>query len=450
MQDAMDIALHQNPTRNRRSADAGDADVFERFESCVRSYCRRFPAVFSSARGACLYDEAGNEYIDFFCGAGALNYGHNEPSIKEAVLDYLHTDGIIQSLDLHTPTKREFLARFEREILRPRGYCYKVQFAGPAGTNAVEAALKLARKVTGRRNVVAFSNAFHGMSLGALGVSARAWKRSSAGMPLDGVTRMPFDGFLGEGVDSIAVIERLLFGRGSGVDHPAAFILETVQAEGGLNVASTPWLHRLEALAREHDVLLIVDDIQAGCGRTGRFFSFEHAGIEPDLVCLSKSISGFGLPLSLVLIAPHLDRWEPGEHNATFRGNSLAFVAGAAALSFWQDPAFERGLSARASQIGHALAAIHDAWPEGIEEVRGLGLLQGIAFADPRHATAVSRRAYDLGLIVELCGPRDEVVKVMPPLTIDEPSLTRGLRRLGEAVEFVRDETRLAPVLTHA
>ncbi|ASL48958.1 Diaminobutyrate--2-oxoglutarate transaminase (plasmid) [Burkholderia sp. AD24] len=424
-----------------QAAAAGDPvfnpahHAFNRFESNVRSYCRRFPAVFSRARDSYLIDDEGNEYIDFFCGAGSLNYGHNNVVIKQALLDYLGSDAIVQSLDLFTPAKREFLEQFQRDILEPRGYEYKVQFSGPAGATAVEAALKLARKVTGRRSIVAFSNAFHGMSLGALGVSARSWKRSSAGTPLDGVIRMPFENFLGAGVDSIPVIESMLFQAGSGNDRPAAIILETVQAEGGLNVASNAWLKRLADLAKAQDTLLIVDDIQAGCGRTGTFFSFEAAGIEPDLICLSKSISGFGMPMSLVLIKPHLDKWEPGEHNATFRGNNLAFVGATAALSYWRDRDFQASLGRHERQIRAALESIRCDAPQHVAEVRGRGLLQGLAFRHPKHADQVSRTAFGLGLIVEVCGAQDEVVKVMPPLLISGTCLAAGLERLGRAVQ---------------
>jgi diaminobutyrate-2-oxoglutarate transaminase len=438
MENAIDIIAQPHSARGGEQGFNPAHHAFRSFESNVRSYCRRFPAVFSRARDSYLIDDEGNEYIDFFCGAGSLNYGHNNPVIKEALLNYLRTDAIVQSLDLYTPAKREFLLRFQREILQPRGYAYKVQFSGPAGTTAVEAALKLARKVTGRRNIVAFSNAFHGMSLGALGVSARSWKRSSAGIPLDGVIRMPFEGFLGNAVDSIAVIESMLFHAGSGNDWPAAIILETVQAEGGLNVASDTWLKRLADLAKAHDTLLIVDDIQAGCGRTGSFFSFEAADIEPDLVCLSKSISGFGLPMSLVLIKPHLDKWEPGEHNATFRGNNLAFVGASAALSYWRDGEFQESLLRHEQHISLALESIQQGAPDHVTEVRGRGLLQGLVFRDPKYAAEVSRIAFGIGLIVELCGAGDEVVKIMPPLTITETCLATGLDRLRSAVQQLR------------
>lgn len=408
--------------------------VFEETESVVRSYCRRFPAVFSTAKNAILEDEKGKKYIDFLSGAGALNYGHNNHDVRNRLVEYLLGDGIVQSLDLHTSAKRDFLREFNDKILSPRGYDYRLQFTGPTGTNSVEAALKLARKITGRRNVVAFTNAFHGMSLASLAATARASKRAAAGVSLHDVIRMPYDGFLGDEADSLDFIDAMLFRIGSGLDLPAAFILETVQAEGGINVASSQWLRRLSTLARKHDILLIIDDIQAGCGRTGTFFSFERAGIYPDIVCLSKSISGYGLPMSLVLIRPHLDRWEPGEHNGTFRGNNLAFVAATSVLKYWQDSAFCETIEHKSQLVTEYLHSIHVSVPMLVSGVRGIGLLQGLVFNDAQVASRVSRAAFDKGLIVELCGPAENVIKLMPPLTIEEDVLLEGLGHLSAAV----------------
>lgn len=411
--------------------------TFERLESNVRSYCRKFPAVLTSANNAVISDESGRDYIDFLCGAGALNYGHNNEKIKAELIAYLNSNGITHSLDLHTTAKRQFLERFEEVILQPRGYRYKVQFAGPTGTNAMEAALKLARKATQRTPVVAFTNAFHGMSLGSLALTARSHKRAAAGTDLPNVVRMPFDGFLERDVNTLDYIEALLFGAGGGIDKPAAFVVETLQAEGGLNVASNQWLAGLSKLAREHDIMLIVDDIQAGCGRTGKFFSFERAKIEPDIVCLSKSIGGYGLPMSLVLIKPDLDVWEPGEHTGTFRGNNLAFVAATRALDFWTDKQFEDQIAEKAELLSAGLRSIVRWRPEGHPEVRGLGLIQGIAWRDGNIAGAVSAKAFDLGVIAEVCGPGNNVLKVMPPLTIEPRLLTEGLRRLAASVQLV-------------
>lgn len=319
-----------------------DLSTFETRESAVRSYIRSWPTVFTRAKGHLLWDEDGREYVDFFAGAGALNYGHNDPAMQDALVDYVRSDGPIHSLDMATTAKRTFLDRFHEVILGPRGLDYLVQFPGPTGTNAVEAALKLARKVTGRGLVVGFTNGFHGMTLGSLAVTGNDMKRGGSGVPLGNATSLPYDGFLGIDGDSIDVIDRLVRSSGSGLDLPAAFIVETVQGEGGVNVASDAFMQRLRALCDRHEILLIVDDIQMGCGRTGPFFSFERTGIRPDIVTLSKSISGSGLPLALTLFGPKLDVWLPGEHNGTFRGNNPAFVTAAVALERWRDDAFER------------------------------------------------------------------------------------------------------------
>jgi diaminobutyrate-2-oxoglutarate transaminase len=422
-------------------------DAFEALESAVRSYCRRFPAVFTTAKNALLQDEAGLEYIDFLSGAGSLNYGHNDPVIQRRIVDYLLHDGITHSLDLHTSAKRRFLLAFDDIILRPRGYSYRLQFTGPTGTNAVEAAMKLARKVTGRRNIVAFTNAFHGMTLGALAATARQSKRAVAGVSLPDIVRMPYDGYFGEGIDTLQFVEAMLFGPGSGVDLPAAIIVETVQAEGGINVASSEWLRRLVEMARVCGILVIVDDIQAGCGRTGTFFSFERADIQPDIVCLAKSLSGYGLPMSLVLIRPDLDRWDAGEHNGTFRGNNLAFEAATTALEYWRDDSLSRAVESRSSRMAGGLAAIRAAAPLHIGAVRGVGLLQGLAFNDPGVASSVSRAAFAQGLIVELCGPSEDVVKLMPPLTIEDEVLDRGMSRLSTAVFRVLGERNICAVV---
>jgi diaminobutyrate-2-oxoglutarate transaminase len=288
-------------------------EIVHRLESEVRSYCRSFPVVFQRAQGAELFDERGRSYLDFFAGAGTLNYGHNDPTLKERLIEYIAGSGITHGLDMTTSAKCRFLELFEARILKPRKLDYKVMFPGPTGANAVEASLKLARKVTGRSNVISFTNAFHGMTLGALAATGNGEKRAGAGVALSGVTRMPFDGYLGPTVDTLDYLEKALDDPSSGVDAPAALIVETIQAEGGVNVGSIPWLRRLERIARSCGALLIVDDIQVGCGRTGPFFSFERAGLKPDIVCLSKSLSGYGLPLAVVLMRPELDVWKPGD-----------------------------------------------------------------------------------------------------------------------------------------
>lgn len=412
--------------------------IFNELESEVRSYCRSWPAVFDRAAGSWLSDIDGRPYLDFFSGAGTLNYGHNHPDIKAALLDYLSEDRVVHSLDMFTRAKAEFLGRFRDVILAPRGLDYKVQFPGPTGTNAVEAALKLARKVTGRDRIVSFTNAFHGMTLGSLSVTGNSMKRNGAGVPLNNTMALPYCGFLEDGVDSIDILEAMLDDRGSGLDLPAAVIVETLQGEGGINLASPLWLRRLADLCTRREILLIVDDIQMGCGRTGPFFSFETAGITPDIVTLSKSLSGIGLPLAVTLFKRDLDVWNPGEHNGTFRGNNPAFVTATAALRFWTDDRLETETFAKAEVVHSSLTKIAEQYVDRGAQVRGRGLVWGLAFDDPAITAKVCRRAFDNGLLVETSGPDDSVVKVMPPLTVavaDE--LEPGLQILADAVDTI-------------
>ncbi|MFI8179936.1 diaminobutyrate--2-oxoglutarate transaminase [Actinacidiphila glaucinigra] len=410
--------------------------VFETLESEVRSYCRGWPALFDRAQGSRIFDEDGHDYLDFFSGAGALNYGHNNPVLKRALLDYLERDGITHSLDMSTTAKRAFLERFQDVVLRPRGMDHKVMFPGPTGTNAVEAALKLARKVKGRESVVSFTNAFHGMSLGALAVTGNSMKRAGAGVPLVHGTPMPFDNYLDGRVPDFLWFERLLEDQGSGLNQPAAVIVETVQGEGGINVARPEWLRGLADLCRRRDMLLIVDDIQMGCGRTGPFFSFEEAGIVPDIVTLSKSIGGYGMPMSLTLFRPELDIWEPGEHNGTFRGHNPAFVTATAALdTYWADGgSMEKQTLKRGEQAEAVLREICAEHPRSGAQYRGRGLVWGLEFTDPGRASRVCARAFELGLLLETSGPRGEVVKLLPALTITPEELDEGLRTLARSV----------------
>jgi len=412
-----------------------DHNIFDALESRVRGYCRSWPVVFDCAAGSHMWDVEGNDYLDFFSGAGALNYGHNHPAIKAALLDYLSTDRVIHSLDMHTVAKQQFLGRFRDVVLAPNGLDHKVQFPGPTGTNSVEAALKIARKVTGRETIVSFTNAFHGMTLGSLSVTGNSMKRDGAGVPLVHTTPMPYDNFLDGSTPDFLWFERLLTDNGSGLADPAAVIVETVQGEGGVNVARCEWLHALADLCQRHDILLIVDDVQMGCGRTGEFFSFTEFGIEPDVICLSKSISGSGLPMALTLIKPEYDVWEPGEHNGTFRGNNPAFVTATAALDLWTDDSLSSSTSAHAAAVRDGLSAIAKAHPDLGADVRGRGAIWGLDVSDGELANKISREAFERHLLVETSGPDGNVVKLMPALTIESADLLDGLDRLASAVD---------------
>ncbi|NVE01792.1 diaminobutyrate--2-oxoglutarate transaminase [Massilia sp. BJB1822] len=411
-----------------------ESDVIERFESNVRIYCRGFPAVLASASGSLIRDNQGKEYIDFLTAAGSLNYGHNHPALKQAVIDYLAADGITQTLDFTSTAKVDFIRDFNQKILQPREMDYKMQFTGPTGANSVEAAIKLARKVTGRRPIAAFTNAFHGVSLGALALTGNRSKREAAGVALGDVIRLPFDGYMGEGGSTLDYIRKLFRDPSSGIDLPAAFIVETIQGEGGVNCASVEWLQGLSALASELDALLIVDDIQAGCGRSGSFFSFESMGIRPDLICLSKSISGLGLPMAMLLIDRRLDVWAPGEHNGTFRGGNLSFVAATAALAFWQEREFVSGLATRIERLSGGVADIVGSLPPHVARCKGRGMLMGIEFSEAAQAERTRIMAAERGLLIETSGAHDQVVKLMPALNVPLPLLEQGLRALAQAV----------------
>ncbi|MGM0575850.1 MAG: diaminobutyrate--2-oxoglutarate transaminase [Myxococcota bacterium] len=408
--------------------------VFERLESEVRGYCRAFPTVFQTARNAHQVDEGGRSYIDFFAGAGVLNFGHNNPRLKKALIDYLSSDGVVHSLDMYTTAKRTFIQRFDEVILRPRKMHYKMQFTGPTGTNAVEAALKLARKVTGRQGVVAFTDGFHGMTLGALACTGNGLHRAAAGVSLDHVTRLPFDGYLGEGVDTLEALRRQLRDPSSGLTPPAAFIVETIQAEGGVNVARPEWLKAVQGLAREYGSLFIVDDIQVGCGRTGGYFSFDDLDLDPDVVCLAKGIGGFGTPLAMLLVKPEHDVWSPGEHTGTFRGQDLSFVAGAEALEYFRDDAFGDDVRRKGRHTSERLGALVGKHRHLDVQLREKGMIHGLDFGDGDVAKRVSREAFERGLIIANCGPGARVLKVMAPLTIEDDTLDEGIDILDEAM----------------
>jgi diaminobutyrate-2-oxoglutarate transaminase len=409
-------------------------NIFERRESEVRSYSRAFPAIFGKAKGAHLYDTSGVRYIDFFSGAGALNYGHNNDRIKTAIIQYMTEDGVTHSLDMATAAKQRFMERFESVILRPRKLDYKIQFTGPTGTNAIEAAFKLARKVKRRSNIVAFTNGYHGLTAGALAATGNRHYRSEFFINRQNVSFVPFDGYFGPDVDTIAYLRKFLKDDSSGIDLPAAIVVETVQAEGGINVASTKWLRALAELCREFDILLIVDDIQVGVGRTGSFFSFEDAGIEPDMVTLSKSISGYGLPMAVVLLKPGIDQWKPAEHTGTFRGNNLAFAAAAEALTYWETDEFPRAIDRKSRIIQDALLDMQRRYPQLATQIRGRGMIHGFEIPGEELCRAITREAFQNGLIIERCGAQDTVLKLLPPLVIDDEVLKEGLQILDKAI----------------
>lgn len=384
-----------------------------------------------------IYSESGMEYIDFLAGAGALNYGHNNDYIKAKVMSYLEADAIAHGLDLHTSAKEKFLSKFSEALLIPKDLDYRIQFCGSTGTNAVEAALKLARKIKKRAGIFSFMGAYHGMTLGSLSISGNLEIRCGAIGISNHVTFMPYPyGFM-ESFDTIKFIDSVLTDVNSGIEKPAAIIFETVQAEGGIVVAPIEWMQKLRELCDKHDIILICDDIQVGCGRTGPFFSFERANIVPDLVVLSKSISGYGFPMSLLLIKPELDIWEPGEHTGTFRGNQLAFVGGTAALEYREITNLEHDVKVKEHFLKNFLIDKIAAIDEKIN-IRGIGMIWGIDLANfggGSLAKKITSRCFELGLIIERVGRDNTVIKILPPLTIEMSVLEKGCSIIQQAFE---------------
>ncbi len=413
--------------------------IFENMESQVRGYIRSFPVIFNSAKGSIMTDESGKDYIDFFAGAGTLNYGHNNERISKSMIEYLQSNGVVHGLDMATTAKKNFLQKFNDTILVPRNLEYKIQFTGPTGTNAVETALKLARMVKGRSNVVCFTNGYHGLTMGALAVTGNNFYRDEAYISRSNVSFLPFDGYMGPDYNTLDLFRKLLVDNSSGLDLPAAVILETIQAEGGIHIASASWLKELSEICHEFDILLIIDDIQVGNGRSGDFFSFEEAGIKPDIICLSKAIGG-GLPLAFILFRPNLDQWKPGEHTGTFRGNNLAFVASYEAMHYWDNNDLSEAVKYKGAVIEKELLAVANKYPELNAEVRGRGMIYGLEILERGLAGQISEKCFENGLVIELAGADDQVVKFLPALTIDEETLLRGIAIVDKAIGDILQE----------
>ncbi len=406
----------------------------ERYESNIRNYCRDFPKVFTRSKLCKMYTAENEEYLDFFCGAGALNYGHNNDFIMERIVDYIRSDGITHALDMYTAAKCDFIKKFQDYIVKPRGYEYKMMFCGPTGTNANEAALKIARKYTGRKNVIAFMGAFHGMTVGSLSLTSSLAARRGAGIQLENTTFIPY---CRNDFDSLGYIRMILNDDHSGIEKPAAIFVETVQGEGGVQVADFGWLKELAELCKEYQILLVCDEVQVGCGRTGTFFSFEQAGIEPDMVVMSKSISGSGLPMALVLLKPEIDCLTSEEHSGTFRGNQLAFIGASAAIDY----SIEHKLW---DKVKDDEQYIKEYIKENILPIspkiqcRGRGLIFGIDFSnfdDKKLADCISKECFRRGLIIELAGRNNSVLKVMPALIIRRDEFMAGLEIIRKAIQ---------------
>ncbi|POX48456.1 diaminobutyrate--2-oxoglutarate transaminase family protein [Streptomyces sp. Ru72] len=436
-------------------------------ESAARTYARALPIVPVRARGLTIEGADGRRYLDCLSGAGTLALGHNHPVVLEAIRKVLDSGAPLHVLDLATPVKDAFTTELFRTLPPALADRARVQFCGPAGTDAVEAALKLVRTATGRKGVLAFTGAYHGMTAGALEASGGAGDVRVTRLPFPQDYRCPF-GVGGERGAELSArwTESLLDDTKSGVPLPAGMILEPVQGEGGVHPAPDAWLRRMRRITETRAIPLIADEVQTGVGRTGRFWAVEHSGVVPDVMVLSKAIGG-SLPLAVVVYRDDLDVWKPGAHAGTFRGNQLAMAAGTATLAFVR----ENRLAERAATLGarmlDRLRCLAAEFP-CVGDVRGRGLMIGIELVTPESASdpappdpvlggtgprpaapalaaAVQRECLRRGLIVELGGRHASVIRLLPPLTITDEQTDAVLDRLADAVAAVAAEPVVHP-----
>lgn len=427
-------------------------------ESRARTYPRHLPLAIREATGVTVTDMDGNEYYDCLAGAGTLTLGHNHPRVTEAIGGVLAENGPLHTLDISTPAKERFVDSLFDSLPDEFARSARVQFCSPAGTDAVEAALKLVKTATGNRSILAFQGAYHGMTNGALSLMGDVETKEDVPGLMNDVHHLPYPyefrcpfGVGGEESHRISsrYVRNLLSDGESGVTDPAGMILEPVQGEGGVVPAADEWLEEIRRVTREREIPLIVDEIQTGLGRTGEIYAFEHAGITPDVITLSKAIGG-GLPLAVVVYDESLDIWEPGAHAGTFRGNQLAMAAGEATIEY----VLENDLDDHAAHMGVRLRGHLDEAADRFDvigDVRGRGLMLGIEFVDPdtdwqgagRHAPnsdlaeAVQSACFDRGLIIELGGRDSATARFLPPLIVSKNQIDEIAAIFGEALAAV-------------
>jgi diaminobutyrate-2-oxoglutarate transaminase len=416
-------------------------------ESNARTYPRRLPIAVEEASGSFIRDVDGNVFIDFLAGAGVVSLGHNHPELVDVVVDQLSR--FTHGLDFPTPAKDEFIEAQLSMLapgLRDR---MKIHFCGPTGANAVDAAIKLCKTATGRGDIISAQGSFHGSSAAAMALTGLVGQKSPVANGMPGVHFFPFSycsrcpvGLKPEtcSTNCVTYLENSLTDSNGGIPLPAAVILELVQGEGGVIPATYDFVQRVRALTRELGIPLIVDEVQTGCGRTGTWFAFEQYDIEPDVIIASKALSGMGLPVAIIFYDRSLDRWAPGAHTGTFRGNQLAFAAGTEAVHIFRRDDVLGNVRRRSEQVAALLAPLeHNPW---VREVRGRGLMWGIELADPISgkpagslARAIQTRAINRGLILE-CGGRDDcVLRLLPPLNVSAEVIEVGCRLILETIE---------------
>lgn len=430
----------------------------EKRESNARSYPRRIPIAIEEAEGIYVKDADGRKFIDCLAGAGTLALGHNHPVVIDAIEKVLHDKRPLHTLDLTTPVKEEFVSEVFDSLPEEFAKRAKIQFCGPTGGDAIEAAIKLVKTATGRRSILSFQGGYHGATHGTMALSGNLGPKQNVQglmpdvhfMPYPYEYRCPF-GMGGEDTGKISTtyIENLLYDPESGILPPAAMILEVVQGEGGSIPAPVEWLREIRRITKERNIPLIIDEVQTGIGRTGELFAFQHADIVPDVVVLSKAIGG-SLPLSVVIYDRELDKWGPGAHIGTFRGNQMAMAAGTATLKYIK----ENNLSQHAKELGEKLmlelSILQNEIPE-IGDVRGRGLMVGAEIvnpkipsnqkgtfaANPELASRIQRECFNRGLILEVGGRHGSVIRFLPPLIITE-------EQLDDVIAIFKDAVRAA------
>lgn len=430
-------------------------------ESNARTYPRRLPIAIEEAHGVEVEDVDGNVYLDCLAGAGTLALGHNHPVTVDAMRRVLDDGRALHTLDLTTPVKERFVDALFDSLPDRFAESAKIQFCSPAGTDAVEAALKLVKGATGNSSVLAFQGGYHGMTNGALSLMGDKEVKQGVSGLMPGVSHLPYpydyrDPFEGGHEAASRYVERLLDNPQSGVVDPAGMILELVQGEGGAIPAPDEWTEEIRRITRERDVPLIIDEIQTGLGRTGELYAFEHADITPDVITLSKAIGG-GLPLSVVLYDEKYDTWAPGSHAGTFRGNQLAMAAGRATIEY----VIENDLASHAAEMGERFEeqlSETDTQFDVVGDVRGRGLMIGVEIVDPageRNVTgsypehpdlaeAIQAECLDRGLIVELGGREGSTVRFLPPLIVTKREIDTIAEIFHEAVSAaVRSDRRM-------
>ena len=432
-------------------------------ESNARSYPRKFPFALKSAKGSWLVDVEGNKYLDFLCGAGTLALGHNDPEINQAFMDMISSDAVLHTLDITTPVKDEFVHTLFNLLPTELKDNAKIQFCSPAGTDAVDAAIKLCKTATGRDGVIAFGGGYHGMGHGALSLTGNLGAKEKVNALMPNVTFFPYPysyrcpfGLGGEegAKAAAAYFERVLKDPESGIKKPAAVILEPIQGEGGVIPAPVEFLQTVRRVTKELDIPMIVDEIQCGVGRSGKFFAFEYADIVPDVILTSKAIGGTQ-PLAVVIYNKNLDKWTPGAHAGTFRGNQLAMRGGIVVMNRVSKPEFLKEVQEKGDYMRSRLEELQKK-VSIIGDIRGKGLMMGTEFIDPNSpkdflgaqtgsgeiAARVQKLCFENKLVMEKGGRNGAVMRCLCALNVTKDEVEQMLSIFEKVVIDVDKEVK--------